>query len=171
MLKQLQLTGIGPAEQMDIEFADRLNIITGDNGLGKSFILDVAWWALTRTWAGATVRPVAEQLDHARIGFSVGAKSRTVSDNCQYNRKLETWTRTMGRPSNPGLVLYARSDGGFSVWDPARNYWKKDRAGESIERQLAYIFSPQEVWDGLPLEGAKKYCRLGSLATRSIGTI
>ena len=33
-----------------MELAPRLNLITGDNGLGKSFLLDVAWWALTRKW-------------------------------------------------------------------------------------------------------------------------
>jgi hypothetical protein len=32
-------------------------VITGDNGLGKSFLLDVAWWALTRTWAGHPALP------------------------------------------------------------------------------------------------------------------
>lgn len=158
MLKELRLTGVGPAEQMDMAFADRLNIITGDNGLGKSFILDVAWWALTRTWAGATVRPVAAHLDKARIGFSYDGKSKAVQDECIYDRKQENWKRALGRPSNPGLVLYARSDGGFSVWDPARNYWKDPRTGEQNEKLLAYIFSPQEVWDGLPLDGPKKYC-------------
>jgi hypothetical protein len=35
---------------MRMELAPRLNLITGDNGLGKSFLLDVAWWALTRRW-------------------------------------------------------------------------------------------------------------------------
>jgi recombinational DNA repair ATPase RecF len=47
MLKELHLKGVGPAPKFDIEFGDRLNILTGDNGLGKSFIVDVAWFALT----------------------------------------------------------------------------------------------------------------------------
>ena len=45
MLKKLRLRDVGPAPSFDIEFSDRLNIFTGDNGLGKSFILDIAWWA------------------------------------------------------------------------------------------------------------------------------
>ena len=49
MLKQLDLHAVGPAEQMRMDFAPRLNLIAGDNGLGKSFLLDTAWWALTRT--------------------------------------------------------------------------------------------------------------------------
>ncbi|MBK8578270.1 MAG: AAA family ATPase [Candidatus Accumulibacter sp.] len=50
MLKRLRLRNIGPAPAMDLEFGDRLNLITGDNGLGKSFLLDIAWWAMTRKW-------------------------------------------------------------------------------------------------------------------------
>lgn len=50
MLDSLQLQNVGPAPQMRMEFAPRLNLITGDNGLGKSFLLDVAWWALTRSF-------------------------------------------------------------------------------------------------------------------------
>ncbi|WP_353849967.1 AAA family ATPase [Accumulibacter sp.] len=50
MLKRLSLKNIGPAQAMDLEFGDRLNLITGDNGLGKSFLLDIAWWAMTRKW-------------------------------------------------------------------------------------------------------------------------
>ncbi len=34
---------------------DRLNIFTGDHGLDKSFVLDLAWWALTETWFGNTL--------------------------------------------------------------------------------------------------------------------
>ena len=50
MLKQLTLQNVGPAPSMKMEMGSRLNLITGDNGLGKSFLLDVAWWALTRKW-------------------------------------------------------------------------------------------------------------------------
>lgn len=48
--KKLQLSNVGPAPEMALEFGDRLNLITGDNGLGKSFLLDIAWWSLTRRW-------------------------------------------------------------------------------------------------------------------------
>ena len=48
MLRYLHLTNVGPAPEMEAELAPRINLITGDNGLGKSFLLDIAWWALTR---------------------------------------------------------------------------------------------------------------------------
>jgi len=50
----------------------------------------------------------------------------------------------------PGLVIYARIDGGFSVWDPARNYWRD--GGEGPQRPSAYQFSKKEVWEGLEEE-------------------
>lgn len=52
MLERLHLKNVGLAPDLRFEPAKRLNLITGDNGLGKSFLLDVVWWALTRTWSG-----------------------------------------------------------------------------------------------------------------------
>jgi DNA repair exonuclease SbcCD ATPase subunit len=52
MLKSLNLNGVGPAGQMTVEFGERVNVITGDNGLGKSFLLDIAFGAMTRRWPG-----------------------------------------------------------------------------------------------------------------------
>lgn len=42
MLKRLELENVGPAPRMELNLAPRLNLVTGDNGLGKSFLLDVA---------------------------------------------------------------------------------------------------------------------------------
>ncbi|HEY2740306.1 MAG TPA: ATP-binding protein, partial [Thermoanaerobaculia bacterium] len=44
MLKRIHLQGVGPAPEMDVELAPRLNLLTGDNGVGKTFLLDIAWW-------------------------------------------------------------------------------------------------------------------------------
>ena len=60
MLKELHLKLVGPAPKFDVEFGDRLNIFTGDNGLGKSFLLDLAWWALTGSWADNPAWPQRE---------------------------------------------------------------------------------------------------------------
>ncbi len=50
MLDHLALDNVGPAPEMDLNFAKRVNLVTGDNGLGKSFLLDVVWWSLTGRW-------------------------------------------------------------------------------------------------------------------------
>ncbi|WCM21168.1 ATP-binding protein [Paraburkholderia bryophila] len=158
MLEQLRLNEVGPADAMEIDFSERLNIITGDNGLGKSFLLDVAWWALTRSWAARPVVPVMRRKLKARIGFTVKAKTRSVSDDCDFDRVAQSWKRAVGRPAIPGLVIYAQSDGGYSIWDPARNYSNAKQKDTEAERWPSFVFTAQEVWDGLPLNEPKKRC-------------
>ncbi len=153
MLKWMEFKGVGPAAEMRIEYGPRLNFLTGDNGLGKSFFLDAAWWALTRTWAREPLLP--HDRANATISYSYDAK--TVPDaqhESVFESASEQWPLRRGRPPIPGLVLYAQVDGGFSVWDPARNYWK----GDQPDRAAAYLFKPQEVWDGLPLDEPIKFC-------------
>ncbi|XVN14432.1 AAA family ATPase [Pseudomonas corrugata] len=58
MLDYLHMKNVGPAPELEVNWAPRINLITGDNGLGKSFLLDLAWWALTRTWANTPALPV-----------------------------------------------------------------------------------------------------------------
>jgi hypothetical protein len=160
MLEYLKLTNVGPAPEMEMKLAPRLNIITGDNGLGKSFLLDVAWWALTRRWpedvngrmtSGYAARP-RDRKKTATLAFQLTSKTKTVSYESTYVPRDEAWTGKAGRPWNPGLVIYAHSDGGFSVWDPARNYWKKKGNVDIQDRLPAYVFTPAEVWNGLRME-------------------
>jgi len=157
MLKALHLKNVGPAPEMELKLAPRLNLITGDNGLGKSFLLDVAWWALTRKWpqdlnanltSGYAARPT-DVTQKATIELEVESKSGNVTYESPYVADEQAWKGKAGRPWNPGLVIYALADGGFAVWDPARNYWKKQGNIDVQERLPAYVFSSKEVWDGL----------------------
>jgi hypothetical protein len=144
MLEHVRLKNVGPSPEMEMKLAPRLNLITGDNGLGKSFLLDVAWWALTRTWARQLVLPHAPPAP-AQITYGyTKTKPGTHEYSSKFDRKAGSWSVNQGRPAIPGLVLYAQVDGGFSVWDPARNYWKKD----SPDRPQSYLFSPEAVWNG-----------------------
>jgi hypothetical protein len=142
---------------MELDLAPRLNLITGDNGLGKSFLLDVAWWALTRKWpqdlntnltSGYAARPT-DVTKKATIEFELESKTGKVKYESPYVADDQAWKGKSGRPWNPGLVIYALADGGFAVWDPARNYWKKQGNIDVQERLPAYVFSSKEVWDGL----------------------
>jgi hypothetical protein len=156
MIKQLKISNVGPASAMKLNCGDRLNLLTGDNGLGKSFLLDIIWWSLTRKWpaevnprlpAGLMAKPHGK--GEASIEFTVTAKSRPVSYRSVFDRKAQAWTGKAGRPLNPGLILYAQVDGSFAVWDPARNYWRKKGNIDVQDRPSAYVFSSREVWDGL----------------------
>ncbi len=157
MLEFLHLKNVGPGPKMEMDLAPRLNLITGDNGLGKSFLLDVAWWALTRRWpqdlnanltSGYAARPTDVEQE-ATIAFGVKSKTGRVEYQSTYVPEDQAWLGKAGRPWNPGLVVYALADGGFAVWDPARNYWRKKGNVDTQERVPAYVFGSKEVWDGL----------------------
>ncbi len=149
MLEYLDLKGVGPAPEMRMDLAPRLNLITGDNGLGKSFLLDIGWWALTRTWAGYPALPGAKTKSEPSISFAFSGRSKRQEYKSVWKRQEQIWTGKVGRPAKPGLVLYAQVDGGFAVWDPARNYWKAADRHVQQDRPPAYIFSASQVWDGL----------------------
>ena len=160
MLEYLRLHNVGPAPELEMKLAPRLNLITGDNGLGKSFLLDVAWWALTRRWphdlnpnltSGYPARPT-EVKRLATIGFRLKPKGKSIAYESSYVPRDEAWLGKAGRPWNPGLVIYAHADGGFSVWDPARNYWKRRGNLDVQERAPGYVLSPQDVWNGLTVD-------------------
>ncbi len=147
MLKSLRLTNAGPAPTMELDFGRRLNLLTGDSGLGKSFLLDIAWRSLTRKWpaevnprltTGKAALPSAPA--EAKIGFSFTGKTTTESYESSYSRHAQAWTGRAGRPANPGLVLYAMSDGSFAIWDPSRNYWRNRDGVDVQERRPAYVF-------------------------------
>jgi predicted ATPase len=166
MLEYLHLKNVGPAPEMAIHFKPRMNFLTGDNGLGKTFLLDIAWWVLTRTWAGmpavpprrgwkvprgtATGTPVIDYRYHKNSGKSHEGEGI-------FNRAEQHWHLKSGRPTIPGIVVYAQADGGFSVWDPARNAWK-EKDPEQADLPPAYRFLPREVWDGLPVDRPTKLC-------------
>lgn len=166
MLKELKLTNVGPSPEMELSFAPRLNILTGDNGLGKSFLLDTAWWALTRRWpaevnerlpAGKMALPAPKA--KGQIAFSLRGKTgKTFSYTSTFERSEQAWIGKAGRPPNPGLVLYAMVDGSFAVWDPARNYWKKKGNIDIQERLPAFVFTPSDLWEGLDV-GTEPVCK------------
>ena len=158
MLERLELENVGPAPRMALDLQRRLNLITGDNGLGKSFLLDVAWWALTRKWprdlnpgltSGFPARPT-DAGRPAKLRLALTTDSGTSVDyESTYSVRDESWTGRHGRPWSPGLVIHAHADGGFSVWDPARNYWTRRGDIDVQDRLPGYVFSPGDVWSGL----------------------
>lgn len=166
MLKSLQLHGIGPVGDLSATFGERLNVITGDNGLGKSFLLDVCFWALTSTWPGGrTALPdVDGKKDTPAITYAIQGAVRQprqdkVPKTAKFDYHSQTWTKPSGRPYKPGLVIYAAVDGSFAVWDPARNYWRDPATGrkEGDEQPKAYQFNPENIANGLK-EGERVLC-------------
>jgi hypothetical protein len=172
MLRSLHMVDVGPAARFDLDLGPRLNVLTGDNGLGKSFVLDVAWWALTGTWVDRPVLPQSSREEAATIGGEVDNKSddhRTFSS--RFIRVTQSWEprfhtgsidpvpghepHDVNAPtwiSGSAPVLYVRSCGAFSVWDPIRNL--RALTAEPFRSVVApqiYNFSFNDVWDGLQI--------------------
>lgn len=140
-LSNLELINVGPCDHINMVLSPRLNIITGDNGLGKSFLMDCAWWALTNTWTGNEARPkYAEGSKRATIGFSIAGKSKvSQGKKILYNNRNLTWKRTNDTATIPGLIIYALVDGSYAVWDPSKN---------TLSSANSMVFTKQQVWNG-----------------------
>lgn len=146
-LSFLELRNLGPAKCISFFPARRLNIITGDNGLGKSFLLECAWWALTGTWPEMPAYPNKNfKENESSITFELaGRTAHPLKKKIAYDFKSRSWPKTK-RPTIPGLIVYARVDGSFAVWDPARFV----ASGEDDARKATLVLGRSDVWNGLP---------------------
>jgi len=151
-LLSLDLRGVGPSPSLTFNPGERLTIITGDNGLGKTFILECAWWSLTGRWPDYD-NPAFPRLDASRneasITFAItGKKRQTGQVVIKYDWDKHSWPSSKGRPTLPGLVVYARVDGSFAVWDPIR-HGPAQALQDSQEDRALLLFSRNQVLDGL----------------------
>lgn len=140
-LSKIELVNVGPCDHIEMVLSSRLNIITGDNGLGKTFLLDCAWWALTNTWTGNEARPkYAQGSKRASISYAIAGKSKLSKENkILYDNRTITWKRTADTAMIPGLILYALADGAYAVWDPSKNNSKNGGTN---------VFTRRQVWNG-----------------------
>ena len=146
-LSLLELRGIGPAHMLHVKFADRVNLFTGDNGLGKTFILECAWWALTGTWSSSPAYPRDDaNKNEPQIKFEISGTSRRPEPSiARYDWKLQNWIPQTNRQTISALSIYARVDGAFAVWDPA----KINITTSSTQQSGPLFFSREDVWQGL----------------------
>ncbi len=159
MITELYLKNVGSAPEFNLKLGERLNIFTGDNGLGKTFLLDIIWWVFTSTWADNPALPHRTQGKKPEISYRFsgddflgGEKGLTETKTVGFNFKSQIWVRDKVGTLSPGLIIYVRVDGSFSVWDPARNLLDPPPIFPK-----AYHFTPDSLWNGLE-EGDKILC-------------
>ncbi|MGE5658409.1 MAG: AAA family ATPase [Actinomycetota bacterium] len=144
-LGELHLSLVGPAPQLDISFAKRINLFTGDNGLGKTFLLDIAWWVLSGTWSDHPAWPQAieEEIPEIIVDFhqKIGSGYQVLS----FSKDTQTWVSVQDPPQLNGVIIYVQADGGFSVFDPAR------------APASTYHLTSNTLWNGLRV-GDKVLC-------------
>ena len=147
ILTYLETQSIGPVEELVFEPASRLNLITGDNGLGKTFLLDLSWWALTQDWAERAATPLhVSRSKPPIIKFAVSGSSDSRPVRAAYSHNTGDWEIRERRATESGLVVYARLDGSFAVWDPANRALAGPVGG--IGRWPGLKFTREQVWSG-----------------------
>jgi recombinational DNA repair ATPase RecF len=136
MLKRIATQDVEPAD-LDVTLAPRLNLLAGDNGLGKTFLLDLAWWALTSTWARRAAIPRRREDVSPKIHCEIEDAHGSTSIHGSFIFHEQHWSREepsrrstidhkTGRPvsrleyENMKLVIGAGPEGGFEVWDSYR---------------------------------------------------
>ncbi len=162
MIKTLTVTDVSPSKQLELSFGNRLNLITGDNGLGKSFLLDLIWFAMTRQWpaqvnpqltSGSIARP-ASSSHTSSIKAKIQGAMKDATVTATYSMDFDRWIFNQGKPVSPGLVFYLMADGSFAVWDSERNR----RASDQEEPPPAFVLTNKQVFNGLDGEGDSKLC-------------
>lgn len=169
MLRSLKLSGVGPAPELELPLAQRTHVITGDNGLGKSFVLELIWWALTGSWAGlpAWPRPDADEarieiaLDEATavemglwgqgvVGYYTDRKFEggRLHRSSTFDRRRQEWNPSsfsLTESPLPALVMFARVDGTLALWDPYRNHYKLRPKGRNGVLDTEIVTDPAFV--------------------------
>ena len=147
-LTTLYLRDIGPAKEFDLEFGERLTLIAGDNGLGKSFLLDMAWWATTGRWVDKPAFPVTmPRKTTPSITFEIRSPTnQLLTGKSSFDWGNHSWVTQGERPSVAALCMYVRVDGSFAIFDEIRAKLRGDN------QSYVSFFTSNEVWDGKPGE-------------------
>jgi hypothetical protein len=144
MLERLHLKNVGPAPELEMNFAPRLNIITGDNGLGKSFLLDVAWSSVTEDWFQD---PYAQNNSGADAEIDISLHGQ-IKYRVTFDFSYRVWLRDSGISDDSGiLVFHQKADSSFAFADTVRT-----PRSNKAEWRWQQHFSNDEIWNGLEEE-------------------
>ena len=138
ILKKIELENIGPTDKTEISFAPRLNIITGDNGIGKTFLMNCSWKALTDTWTYNSAFPKYKTDEkESSIGYVIKAKENSLfTGKIIYDAKTSSWKRRGADKGIAGTVIYSLVDNCYAIWD------------SNAKTEKADILSSRQAWDG-----------------------
>jgi len=161
VLKSLETTGISSGRNFDLDFGSRLNVLTGDNGLGKSFVLELIWWSITGDWTERPVIGDKGSFHNAKITSRFSHNELTDDSTSTFNPRKSRWRFSRRSALKPSLVIYATASGSFHIWDRLRNIQPDAHShgmvldGPPMEA-VPYRLEPEALWNGLSIDGKKK---------------
>ncbi|ESX61922.1 hypothetical protein X760_07810 [Mesorhizobium sp. LSHC422A00] len=115
-LSELSIRNVGPFRNVQYHASRRLNLLAGDNSLGKTFLLELIWWALTGSWNILKADPLRS---HSRVEMELSF-DMSVSSGLHvvvpYNRVENDWQRP--QIGYQDAVLYFGFDGNVTIFSP-----------------------------------------------------
>ncbi len=144
-LNYIELSYVGPSgSTLRYEPSTRMNILTGDNGLGKTFLFDSIWWSVCRNWIESTALPnenAPKPLPKIECGFNL-SNHQVQKEIFRYDWLSQEWQPQLAVQFAPALMVYAKHDGAFSIWDNSK------RNEKSAVYDKGLYLSTIEVWNG-----------------------
>lgn len=153
MLTRIHTHDVEPTD-LDVCLTPRLTLLAGDNGLGKTFLLDLAWWALTGSWAHLPPLPLRPA---GRAPTISAERSSGSQRHASFESSTQFWQMGLKVQAAPtSLAVYARPDGSFRIFDDFRTFgWHPDpRAGVIHSGAL----TADQVWNGLAAANGMPLC-------------
>ena len=151
-LSFIEFVHVGPTKRLRYEPSSRVNIITGDNSLGKTFLLESVWWAITGRWIESANVPRRDAARAApRIFFCLNTIQRQRDFEVRYDWHRHAWSTVPEVERSGGIAIYARYDGSCVVWDTM----SENDDGESHGHQV--VLGRRELWHGKRGDGVHGY--------------
>jgi len=169
VLRRITLSRVSPfADGAPLDLAPRLNLLTGDNGVGKTFLLDLIWTTLSQTWPKLESWFDAESYEVGQYP-KILVEGHRAENNVEYEIEIaysfraQRWNvgdqsgSEVAGPSNwSGPALYFGAQGDCRLWDPARDprTLRPGREGDDY----FFHFTPENLENGLTSEQGNVVC-------------
>lgn len=170
MLKHLKLEGVGPSAKFEIEFANRLTMLAGDNGLGKTLLLELAWWSITREFWQVPIVTDKSVKEPRIVAGTTDPNGKVDEVGIVYDRQRLGWSFENGVGHGADVCIFAGSDGSLAVWDAIRSFnileennaapvWRGNAINTPPHRDTVYYFDQSTILNGLANENGNVFCR------------